>query len=449
MSIKVYEYKTGVAVSGTSYTVKHATQLTGTLPAGSELTPGDEIAFGGKLYTVEGGADAGSPGGPEVGFFAQAKNGSVHFFSTSPQDVNTTYFLDTSQGYTLPSAPCFVRGTKLATLTGEVAVEDLRPGDMVATWQDGETTFQPVKWIGGRYIDLAAHARPETVAPIRIQQDAFADNQPHRDLLVSPDHAIFVEGKLICARQLANGTTIRRENGLAVVEYLHVELDKHAILVSEGLTTESYLDTGNRGFFADSGEPLVLHPDLTDESDRPVRELASCAPFVWDEDSVRPVWENLARRAAVLGQPTPKHDTIADPEIRILAGDRLLRPKNAKGGVYQFILPSGLTEVQILSRAASPTFARPWLEDHRYLGLYVERIVIRGTNDWQEVPLDHPGLTLGWWKQEGSGETLRRWTNGAAVLPLSVMELPKMLEIHATTCGLLYPTDDNEQQRAA
>ena len=113
-------------------------------------------------------------------------------------------------------------------------------------------TVASVKWIGRRRIDLTTHPRPETVAPIRIQRDAFADNMPHSDLLVSPDHAIFVDGKLICARQLINGTTIRQEKGWTAVEYFHVELDAHTILLAEGLPAESYLNTGNQGFFANS-----------------------------------------------------------------------------------------------------------------------------------------------------------------------------------------------------
>ena len=183
------------------------------------------------------------------------------------------------------------------------------PGRQVTTLVDGEPVAGQVRWLGHRRIDLTSHHRPETVAPIRIQRGAFADALPRRDLLVSPDHAIFVDGKLICARQLVNGTTICQETGWTAVDYYHVELDRHAILLAEGLPAESYIDTGNSGFFANSGAPLVLHPDLTDESDYPTREAGSCAPFVWDEASVRPVWQRLADRAAAIGRPVPQPAT--------------------------------------------------------------------------------------------------------------------------------------------
>ena len=158
------------------------------------------------------------------------------------------------------AAVCYARGTMILTPDGELPVERLRPGKQVTTLVDGEEIARPVKWLGHRRIDLTGHPRPETVAPIRIQQGAFADNTPHRDLVVSPDHAIFADGKLVCARQLVNGTTIRQETGWTAVDYYHVELDQHAILLAEGLTAESYVDTGNSGFFANSGEPMMLHP---------------------------------------------------------------------------------------------------------------------------------------------------------------------------------------------
>ena len=153
----------------------------------------------------------------------------------------------------LNTDPCYVAGTHILTATGERMVESLMKGDIVLTLSGGELIPRPVKWIGRRRIDLTAHPRPETVAPVRIRRGAFADNMPHSDLLVSPDHAIFVDGKLICARQLVNGATIRQEKSSTSLEYLHVELEAHAILLAEGLPAESYLNTGNHGFFINSG----------------------------------------------------------------------------------------------------------------------------------------------------------------------------------------------------
>jgi hypothetical protein len=250
-------------------------------------------------------------------------SGTLHVTTTSSSVINFTH-LDLT-GLTAANFVgvgddieiiCYVRGTRILTPQGERAIEALAPGDPVVT-ATGETLA--VKWVGHRRLSLAGHPRPQTVAPVRILRGAVADNMPHRDLLVSPDHALFVDGKLICARQLVNGTTIRQEGDWPTVEYYHVELDRHAIVLAEGLPAESYIDTGNSGFFANADAPLRLHPDLTDESDYPTREAGSCAPFVWDEASVRPVWEGLADRAASIGLPVPRRETTTQAELRLRA----------------------------------------------------------------------------------------------------------------------------------
>jgi hypothetical protein len=345
-----------------------------------------------------------------------------------------------------PSAVCFARGTYLLTATGEVLVEALQPGALMVQ-NDGSEA--PVKWIGRRRIDLTAHPRPATVAPIRIQRDAFADNMPYSDLLVSPDHAIFVDGKLICARQLINGSTIRQEMTWTSVEYFHVELESHAILLAEGLPAESYLDTGNQGFFANAGAPLVLHPDLTDETGYPTREAASCAPFVSDEGNVRPVWQRLSDRAAALGQFAPKRETATDADLHIVAKGRTVRPLYGENGRYIFALPKGATDVRVVSRASSPADARPWLEDRRCLGVYVEQIVLRDASDVQTIAVDDPHLSQGWWAVEQDATGLRRWTNGNAVLPLPPSQGPAMLEIRTNPDGIIYVTDVEPDRRAA
>ena len=223
--------------------------------------------------------------------------------------------------------------------------------------------------------------------------------------------------------------TIRQELDWAAVEYFHVELDQHAILLAEGLPAESYLDTGNRGFFANSAAPLVLHPDLTDEADCPTRVAASCAPFAWDEATVQPIWQRLAERAVSLGKPVVRPATTTDADVCLVAKGRTMRPLFNENGLLIFALPRGVTQVRLVSRAGAPSDARPWLDDRRSLGICVERIVVRALNDTREIALDNPALSDGWWMTERDGIAMRRWTNGNAILPLGRATGAAMLEI--------------------
>jgi hypothetical protein len=210
--------------------------------------------------------------------------------------------------------------------------------------------------------------------------------------------------------------------------------------LAEGLPAESYIDTGNSGFFANSDAPLVLHPDLTDEADYPTREAASCASFVHDEATVQPVWRRLADRAAAIGRPTPQRVTTTDAALRLLANQRTVNPVFSDSDRVIFVLPRGTNEVQLSSRAQSPTEARPWLEDRRRLGVRVKRIVLRGADDLREVPMDHPDLSQGWWAVERDGQTISRWTEDKAVLPLPAMSGILTLEIHLAG-SMLYAVD--------
>jgi Hint domain len=385
-------------------------------------------------------------GGSTLNVF-NAADTQIETIALGQSHTGFTFSVDTATDTITTDMPCYVAGTRILTATGERMVESLLQGDIALTLANGELAAQPVTWLGRRRIDLTAHPHPETVAPIRIRRGTFADNMPHTDLLVSPDHAIFVDSKLICARQLINGTTIYQEKGWTSVEYFHVELDSHAILLAEGLPAESYLNTGNHGFFANSGEPLVLHPDLTDETDYPTREAGSCAPFVWDEASVHPVWQRLSERAAALGQPVRPAATTNDPALHLVAAGRRIKPIYADAGLFIFPLPRNAGAVRLVSRASAPTDARPWLDDRRRLGVRLARIVLRDATEVREIPVDHPDLKQGWWAVERDGTAMGRWTDGDAVLPLPAMHGVTMLEIHLR--GTLDYVVSEEDRQAA
>jgi hypothetical protein len=153
---------------------------------------------------------------------------------------------DTSgTGLAVTFTACYATGTRILTARGELPIEALRVGEPVVC---ASGRLVPIHWLGRRRVDFRGHARPGEVWPVRIGKDAFGPGTPSRDLRVSPDHAVHVDGVLIPARYLVNGSTVVQEP-LATVEYWHLELPAHDVLVAEGLTAESYLDTGNRSAF--------------------------------------------------------------------------------------------------------------------------------------------------------------------------------------------------------
>ena len=165
--------------------------------------------------------------------------------------------------------PCFCSGTRLLAGSGEVAVEAVAPGDLLVT-VSGQA--RSVQWIGRRHINFLRHPRPQDVQPVRVRAGAFGASIPHRDLLLSPDHSVFIDGVLIPIRYLINGRTIVQEP-VERVTYYHVELDQHDVILAEGLPCESYLDTGNRSAFANGGDEAMLHPGKLVETHSTVGDL--------------------------------------------------------------------------------------------------------------------------------------------------------------------------------
>ena len=178
---------------------------------------------------------------------------------------------------TISVVPCFASGTRIATPQGEGLVEDLQAGDEVLTVL-GEVL--PVVWAGRRVVDCDAHPEPERVWPIRIQAHAFARGAPHRDLFLSPDHAILAQGVLIPAKHLVNGTTIRQMER-PTVTYHHIELSRHAVIMSEGLPTESFLDTGADAAMLLGGDEPSMHGAFGQEGPEAqmIRDALACAPM--------------------------------------------------------------------------------------------------------------------------------------------------------------------------
>ena len=192
---------------------------------------------------------------------------------------------------------CFAAGTLIETVHGPVAVEALKVGDQVVTLHGGAGQ---IVWVGERSVDCTRHPQPDTVWPVRIAVGAFGPGLPGRDLFLSPDHAVFVNGVLVPAKLLINRTSVVQVKRDRVM-YYHVELPEHAVILAEGLTVESYLDVGDRANFNADNGTIRLFPDF---EARLVPETA----LVWEMRGAAPLVmtgsELEAARQAVL--PLPK-----------------------------------------------------------------------------------------------------------------------------------------------
>lgn len=150
------------------------------------------------------------------------------------------------------SMNCFLGGTRIATPTGSIAVEDIEPGTKLLT-SDGQTT-QTV-WLGKSAIKTRFES-PQRVNPVHIRASALGDNLPENDLYLSPDHAICLDGYLINAGALVNGSTITqlRTMPLEGFTYYHVETDAHELIMAEGVAAETYIDYASADGFDNADE---------------------------------------------------------------------------------------------------------------------------------------------------------------------------------------------------
>ncbi len=90
---------------------------------------------------------------------------------------------------------------------------------------------------------------------------SLGDGLPRRDLLVSPKRAMFLDGILVPVERLVAGATIVQERKLERVDYVHVELNSHDVLLAEGAPSESFVDDNSRGMFHNAHEHAALFPD--------------------------------------------------------------------------------------------------------------------------------------------------------------------------------------------
>lgn len=142
---------------------------------------------------------------------------------------------------------CFEQNTRIRTDQGEVAVADLRPGDLVLTRDHG---LQPVLWTGGHQLDKAHLTQHPNHRPILIRAGALGPGLPTRDLTASPQHRLLIRSRIALTmfgttEVLAAAKHLLALDGVCVLQdcarisYRHICLPRHEIILADGHPAES------------------------------------------------------------------------------------------------------------------------------------------------------------------------------------------------------------------
>jgi hypothetical protein len=327
----------------------------------------------------------------------------------------------------LLSIACFLPGTLIRTDQGEIAVEKLKTGDTVITLSGQK---RRLCWIGqGRA--LATRGQRGAATPVIVRKGALADNVPYADLRITKGHSLYIDGVLIPVEFLVNHRSILWDDGAREVTVFHLELDAHDVLVANGAAAESYRDDGNRWLFSNANAGWDQPPQ------------PPCAPVLTGGNAVDAIWRRLLDRSG----PRVGVPLTDDPDLHLLVDGQRLDATQRAGGAYVFSLSHQPEAVRIVSRAAVPQELGMG-RDPRCLGVALGRVVVRQGTRFQATKAADPRLVDGFHGFEA--DTLCRWTNGDATLPIALLDgWSGPAEIVLMVGGVTHYIDDGVRQLVA
>lgn len=248
---------------------------------------------------------AGFPGTNQIGVIdGHAVTADMAAGESYQYDAATdTYIYDTA------FIPCFASDARIATPHGEIAVEDLKEGDLVLTADHGP---QPVLWHGTTTLDFR-NGEFADQRPVEFKPGSLGPALPSVPLVVSPQHRFVVvtangEEMLAPAIGLSDRSQVRVKKGVRQVTYHHIVLPQHAVIFANGVPTESFYP-GDQSlsrlpvrdklallahFPRSSPAPAKARPFLSVSETRNARE-ASLRPLMAVNRSRK--WDETDRRA--------------------------------------------------------------------------------------------------------------------------------------------------------
>jgi hypothetical protein len=166
---------------------------------------------------------------------------------------------------------CFLKGTNIWTTEGDRKVEDLSLGDLLPTVFGG---IGPIQWIARYSLKKSDPTKPwvKKVLPVRVARSALGLDVPRADLYVTKWHALLIDGVLVTAGSLINGTTITvyDPHELLELEFFNIKLERHNAIYAEGAPCETMIDVH---------ESAVNFAEYLRQYGHPTTQEAPCAPL--------------------------------------------------------------------------------------------------------------------------------------------------------------------------
>jgi hypothetical protein len=142
-------------------------------------------------------------------------------------------------------------------------------------------------------------------------------------------------------------------------------------------------------------------------------EARGYAPLRFNGAEIDLVKQRLLQRAQALGFVAED-----DPDVHVLADGKPIYPIRFDGTSADFLLPTAISELRLMSRSGVPCHHDPANPDRRHLGVALTDIIVEdGPGVRRDIPLDHPLLGEGFYEFEWGDTSWWRWTDGSALLP--------------------------------
>lgn len=337
----------------------------------------------------------------------------------------------------LVAVACYLAGTLINTPQGQVPVEKLSIGDKVVTFEEGGTSWEALCWVGQRTV----YAHSEAQRPVRVRAHALGKNVPFEDLLITPEHCLYLAGHFIPVRMLVNGISIVVEP-LDTFDVYHIETRNHSIVKANGAYAETFLDTGSRAGFSQKN-------DVVGGSFKRCKEWArdAAAPLGTSRELVEPLYYDILNRARSFGWAEAQHPAAItnDPDLYLEVGpSTFIRPLRRADKGYVFELPAGIRTLWIRSRVGQPSITiGPFVDDRRELGVLIGDITVYGSQGTRELKCHLSQKPLSGW--HGYENSTCRWTAGRAVLDLSGVcdPAPSLLMLGVVSAGPYLEADSD------